>query len=112
MRHKVSDDAVEARHAAGTEAERLDRRGYLGCEHLLLGLLSHDTTMLNDHGVSLDDARREVVRIYGDAHSPLGRRTQGARRPRARMSSARWRRSKPSVSAHRWQTAGITCLRC
>ena len=74
MRHKATDDALAAERAASTEAERLDHRGYIGCEHLLLGLLSHDTTtaarVLAEHGVSLDAARREVVRIYGDVSQP------------------------------------------
>ena len=70
MKHAVADDVRAARVAAATEADRLGHHGYLGCEHLLLGLLSDDdsiaTRVLAKQGVHLEAARREVDRMIGE----------------------------------------------
>jgi len=70
MTHAVAADVRAAHAATAAEAERLGHHGYLGCEHLLLGLLLDDRTaaaqVLAARGVGLDAARREVARIIGD----------------------------------------------
>jgi ATP-dependent Clp protease ATP-binding subunit ClpA len=70
VKHAVADDVRAAHVAAATEADRLGHHGYLGCEHLLLGLLSDDdsiaTRVLAKHGVHLEAARREVNRMIGE----------------------------------------------
>jgi ATP-dependent Clp protease ATP-binding subunit ClpC len=51
---------------AAEEADRL-RHGYIGTEHLLLGLLREDagaaTDILHEHGLHLENVRAEVARI-------------------------------------------------
>ena len=61
------------RHAA-EEADRLGH-GYIGTEHMLLGLLREESskaaTTLTRHGVTLDAVRADVT-LFGDTQGPAG----------------------------------------
>jgi len=49
---------------------------WLGCEHLLLGLLHQDdpaARLLASDGITLDNARAELVRTVGRRHEPTSR---------------------------------------
>jgi ATP-dependent Clp protease ATP-binding subunit ClpC len=72
-------EAKRALEAAATEADRL-LHGYIGTEHLLLGLLSDDTTvagrLLTAHGLRLGDVRDQIVQLlsgHGPASEQPGR---------------------------------------
>lgn len=73
----MSDLRVLSRLQIG-EAERLGHN-YIGCEHLLLGLLPNEdgdvAKVLGAHGVTPDEARRRIAEICGDGGTdgaPLG----------------------------------------
>jgi ATP-dependent Clp protease ATP-binding subunit ClpC len=58
---------------AAEEADRL-KQGYIGPEHLLLGLLLEETvaaSILNTRGLRSDDVRNGVVRLLAEPHPPL-----------------------------------------
>ena len=67
---------------AMTEAREL-KSSYVGTEHLLLGLLAERTgiaaQVLNDGGVTLEQARAETLRLLG-TEMPVGPPEQGRRR--------------------------------
>ena len=60
------------------EAQRLGH-DYLGCEHLLLGILAHEddvaAKILTAHGVTLEGARRRIAEIIGVREG--GRKSEG-----------------------------------
>ncbi|MGH3500472.1 MAG: Clp protease N-terminal domain-containing protein, partial [Nocardioidaceae bacterium] len=71
MFERFTDQARQAVVDAQAEARTL-QHGYIGTEHLLLGVL-HDSTdlpaqALNPRGVNLDSARGQVQDIIGERH--------------------------------------------
>jgi hypothetical protein len=75
MAQRPSPTTMEIWRLAELERRRLGHP-YLGDEHLLLGVLSHASNpaaaMLNDAGLNLSSARREIARIVR-ASGPLAR---------------------------------------
>lgn len=65
MRRRFSDDGMRVHTLACAEAHRLDH-GWLGCEHLLLGLCANHETpvslVLSNQAADLESVRREVSR--------------------------------------------------
>jgi len=59
---------------AAEEADRL-KHGYIGTEHLLLGVLREDTSMaasiLTARGLRLDEVRNTIVRLLGESPTAL-----------------------------------------
>ena len=65
--------AAEPRHTMPLHIDEARRLGhtYIGCEHLLLGILADEnepaTKVLTAHGVTLQVARRRITEIVGEA---------------------------------------------
>ena len=67
---KIADEAKAALKQASREADGLGQKWWIGCEHLLLGLLSDRQSSagraLAQHGVELESARTAIRRMVGD----------------------------------------------
>jgi hypothetical protein len=76
MRDRLSPAAREAMSLALTESEQLGH-GYLGDEHVLLGLLrgpaSRASSLLRGHGLDLASARAELQRLSAAGLMPRSR---------------------------------------
>ncbi len=76
-KNKIADDAAAALSRASDEADGLGHEWWIGCEHLLLGLLSDKRSLagrvLAHTGVDIESARAAVRRICGA--------TEGMERP-------------------------------
>jgi ATP-dependent Clp protease ATP-binding subunit ClpA len=75
MFERFSDEARQAVALAQQEAAEL-RHGWIGTEHLLLGVLRADgggARLLNDLGVELASVRDDVVRMIGRGEEDIDR---------------------------------------
>jgi ATP-dependent Clp protease ATP-binding subunit ClpA len=75
MFERFSDEARQAIALAQQEAAEL-RHGWIGTEHLLLGVLRADgggARLLNDLGVELASVRDDVVRMIGRGEEDIDR---------------------------------------
>jgi ATP-dependent Clp protease ATP-binding subunit ClpA len=75
MFERFSDEARQAIVLAQQEAAEL-RHGWIGTEHLLLGVLRTDSggaRLLNDLGVELAPVREDVVRMIGRGEEDIDR---------------------------------------
>jgi ATP-dependent Clp protease ATP-binding subunit ClpA len=75
MFERFSDEARQAIVLAQQEAAEL-RHGWIGTEHLLLGVLRTDgggARLLNDLGVELAPVREDVVRMIGRGEEDIDR---------------------------------------
>jgi hypothetical protein len=76
MMDRLSEEARRVMAAALDEAEALGH-GYIGDEHVLLGLLGDDAgsaqRFLHEHGLDLAAARTELLRITAAGHVPQSR---------------------------------------
>jgi ATP-dependent Clp protease ATP-binding subunit ClpA len=73
MFERFTDSARQIIVQAQSEARELGH-GFIGCEHLLLGMLAADApaaAVLHEHGLTPERARAEVIRLVGAA--PFGR---------------------------------------
>jgi ATP-dependent Clp protease ATP-binding subunit ClpC len=77
MRGALTDEGIEIHALARTEARRL-RHSWLGCEHLLLGLVAMReapaSRIITEQGADLESLRREIsVRLAPEQTQPSER---------------------------------------
>jgi ATP-dependent Clp protease ATP-binding subunit ClpC len=101
---RFTDEARRVIVMAQDEAREMPHN-YIGTEHLLLGLLRTDESVgfwaLNDVGITLDSARRSVLRIVGPgeqpyAHIPFTERSKKVLENALRVST---QRSNPTIGS-------------
>src|SRR5436190_2214686 len=102
--YNFTDRVRKVLQMAREEAARL-HHGYVGTEHMLLGLLREEkgiaATVLTDSGVSLEASRAETLRLLGSDLPPQqAQGTTGSPPPAAAPSPKTEKKSKTPALDH------------